>query len=66
MLFSLELLKEKGRPYHRTYFAKVAKAERLSDRSVRFTFDAAGDREIPLILASDAVLPKHAIDRRHV
>ena len=62
VLFSLELLKEKGRPNHRTYFAKVAKAERLSDRSVRFTFDAAGDREIPLILGLLPVLPKHAIN----
>ena len=62
VLFSLELLKEKGRPNHRTYFAKVAKAERLSDRSVRFTFDAAGDREIPLIIGLMPVLPKHAIN----
>ncbi|HEY8248255.1 MAG TPA: extracellular solute-binding protein [Hyphomicrobium sp.] len=62
VLFSLELLKEKGRPNHRTYFAKVAKAERVSERSVRFTFDAAGDREIPLILGLMPVLPKHAIN----
>ena len=62
VLYSLELLKEKGRPNHRTYFAKVVKAERLSDRSVRFTFDAAGDREIPLILGLMPVLPKHAIN----
>jgi peptide/nickel transport system substrate-binding protein len=62
VIFSLQLLKEKGRPNHRTYFAKVAKTERLSDRVVRFTFDAAGDREIPLILGLLPVLPKHAID----
>ena len=62
VLFSLELLKRKGRPNHRTYFAKVVKAERLSDRSVRFTFDATGDREIPLILGLMPVLPKHAIN----
>lgn len=62
VLFSLKLLKEKGRPNHRTYFAKVAKAERLSDHDVRFTFDAAGDREIPLILGLMPVLPKHAIN----
>ncbi len=42
VIFSFELLKEKGRPNHRTYFAKVAKTERLSDRSVRFTFDCCG------------------------
>jgi len=62
VLFSFEILKEKGRPNYRTYFSKVAKAERLSDRSVRFTFDAAGDREIPLILGLMPVLAKHATD----
>jgi peptide/nickel transport system substrate-binding protein len=62
VIFSLQLLKEKGRPNHRTYFAKVARTERLSDRAVRFTFDAAGDREIPLILGLLPVLPKHAIN----
>ena len=62
VLFSFELLKLKGRPNHRTYFAKVAKTERLSEHDVRFTFDAAGDREIPLILGLLPVLPKHLID----
>ena len=58
----MQLLKEKGRPNHRTYYAKVAKAERLSDHAVRFTFDAAGDREVPLIIGLMPVLPKHAIN----
>jgi peptide/nickel transport system substrate-binding protein len=62
VLFSFNLLKEKGRPNHRTYFAKVAKAERLSDRDVRFTFESAGDREIPLILGLLPVLPKHLVN----
>jgi len=62
VLFSFEILKDKGRPNYRTYFSKVVKAERLSDRSVRFTFDAAGDREIPLILGLMPILAKHATD----
>ena len=62
MLFSFNLLKEKGRPNHRTYFAKVVKSERLSDRDVRFTFESGGDREIPLILGLLPVLPKHLIN----
>ena len=62
VLFSFDLLKEKGRPNHRTYFSKVAKAERLSDHAVRFTFDASGDREMPLILGLLPVLPRHLID----
>lgn len=47
---SFELLKEKGRPNHRTYFAKVTKAEKIGERGVRFTFLDATDRELPLIL----------------
>jgi peptide/nickel transport system substrate-binding protein len=62
VLFSFKLLKEKGRPNHRTYYGKVAKAERLGDHKVRFTFDAAGDQEIPLILGLLPVLPRHLID----
>ena len=62
VLFSFNLLKEKGRPNHRTYFAKVVKSERLSDRDVRFTFESGGDREIPLILGLLPVLPNHLIN----
>ena len=62
VLFSFNLLKEKGRPNHRTYFGKVTKAERLSDRDVRFTFESAGDREIPLILGLLPVLPNRLIN----
>ncbi|MGO4683618.1 extracellular solute-binding protein [Hyphomicrobium sp. 2TAF46] len=47
---SFELLKAKGRPNHRTYFAKVTKAEKIGERGVRFTFLDATDRELPLIL----------------
>jgi peptide/nickel transport system substrate-binding protein len=62
VIFSFEILKEKGRPNHRAYFAKVPRVERLSDRDVRFTFDDSGDRELPLILGLMPVIPKHATD----
>jgi peptide/nickel transport system substrate-binding protein len=62
IIFSRELLADKGRPNHRTYYRKVAKTERLSARSVRFTFDASGDREMPLIMGLMPILPKHRID----
>lgn len=61
VLFSWQLLRDKGRPNHRSYYAKVASAERLSDRKVRFVFEGI-DREMPLILGLMPVLPKHAID----
>ena len=60
--FSWQLLRDHGRPNHRTYYSKVEKAEVLDGRTVRFDFPNAHDRELPLILGLMPVLPKHAID----
>ncbi|MCB2079042.1 MAG: ABC transporter substrate-binding protein, partial [Novosphingobium sp.] len=62
VLFTWELLKTKGRPNHRTYYGKVAKAEQVGERGVRFTFTDDVDREIPLIMGLMPILPKHATD----
>jgi peptide/nickel transport system substrate-binding protein len=62
VVFSWQLLRDHGRPSHRTYYSKVAKAEVLDPRTVRFDFAAAGDRELPLILGLMPILPKHAVD----
>ncbi len=62
VVFSWQLLRDHGRPNHRTYYSKVAKAEVLDPLTVRFDFAAGGDRELPLILGLMPVLPKHAID----
>jgi peptide/nickel transport system substrate-binding protein len=60
--FTWQLLRDHGRPNYRTYYAKVAKAEILDARTVRFDFAEGGDRELPLIIGLMPVLPKHAID----
>ncbi len=62
VIFSWQLLRDKGRPNFRTYYAKVTKAEALDERTVRFDLSAANDRELPLILGLMPVLAKHAID----
>ncbi len=62
VLFSWQLLRDKGRPNHRLYYAKVTKAEVLDQRTVRFDFGGVPDRELPLILGLMPVLPKHAVD----
>jgi peptide/nickel transport system substrate-binding protein len=62
VIFSWDLLRQKGRPNHRGYYGKVAKAEQVGERGVRFDLTGADDRELPLILALMPVLPKHAID----
>src|SRR4051794_24530515 len=62
VVFSWQLLRDKGRPNFRTYYVKVAKAEVLSERVVRFDLTGAKDRELPLILGLMPVLAKHAIN----
>jgi peptide/nickel transport system substrate-binding protein len=62
VIFSWELLRDKGRPNYRTYYAKVAKAEVVGPGVVRFDLSGAQDRELPLILGLMPVLPKHAVD----
>lgn len=61
VLFSWSLLKAKGRPFHRSYYSKVAKAEKIGDRGIKFTFKAVGDREMPLIMGLMPILPRHAV-----
>src|SRR6266704_3022925 len=62
VLFSWALLRDKGRPNHRQYYSKVAKAEAPDPLTVRFDFGGATDRELPLILGLMPVLPRHAVD----
>lgn len=61
VVFSLEVLKEKGQPFFRSYFRAVSNVEAIGERSVRFTFSADGNREIPLIVALMPILPSHAL-----
>jgi peptide/nickel transport system substrate-binding protein len=61
VIFSWQLLRDKGRPNYRTYYAKVAKAEAIGDRSVRFDLAGSEDRELPLILGLMPVLARHAV-----
>jgi len=61
VIFSMETLRERGRPNHRNSYKKVVRTDRLSDHSVKFVFDASGDREMPLIMASMPVLPRHLL-----
>jgi peptide/nickel transport system substrate-binding protein len=62
VIFSWELLRDKGRPNFRTYYAKVVKAEAPGTRTVRFDLSGADDRELPLIIGLMPVLAKHAIN----
>jgi len=62
VIFSWQLLRDKGRPNFRIYYAKVVKADLVGERGVRFDMTGADDRELPLIIGLMPVLPKHATD----
>ena len=58
VIFSFEVLKENS-PTYAFYYKNVVKAEKLGEREVRFSFDEAGNRELPQIMGQLTVLPKH-------
>src|SRR5690606_25951426 len=63
VVFSLETLRDHGRPNHQYYYSKVVRVERPGPRTVRFVLDG-GDREMPLILGLMPVIPKHHYEGR--
>ncbi|MBI3447096.1 MAG: ABC transporter substrate-binding protein [Magnetospirillum sp.] len=59
VVFSFQILKAKGHPRYRFYYAAVDKVEKLAERRVRFTFKPGDNRELPLIVGQLPILPKH-------
>ncbi len=62
VIFSMEILRDKGRPNYKAYYSKISGIERVGERGVRFDLKGADDRELPLIIGLMPILPKHAID----
>ncbi len=59
VIFSFRILKEKGSPFYRYYYANVDKVEQTGPRRVRFSFRGSLNRELPQIMGQLTVLPKH-------
>ena len=59
VVFSLETLRDHGRPNHRHYYSKVVSIERPDPQTVKFILTPDGDREMPLILGLMPILPRH-------
>ena len=57
VIWSMEILAEKGLPRYANAWAKVASSEQTGERSVRFTFSEA-DAELPLIIGLRPILKK--------
>ena len=58
VIFSFEEFK-KVNPFYAFYYKNVEKAEKTGDHEVKFTFDKAGNRELPMIVGELNVVPKH-------
>ena len=59
VIFSFDILKTKGTPFYRAYYANVASVVQDGEWRVKFLFDGTDNRELPLILGQLPVLPKH-------
>ena len=58
VIFSFNILKTKGVPLFRTYYANVTKVERISDSEVKFSLGKPTSREIPRILGELPIFSK--------
>ena len=58
VIWTFQTLRTKGHPLYRSYYAAVASVEKTGPRTVRFTFKAGENRELPVILGQLPVLSK--------
>lgn len=59
IVFSLETLRDEGRPNYKASYEKVVRIEEHDAHAVTFHFADGSDREIPLIIGLMPILPKH-------
>lgn len=59
VVFTFNLLKEKGSPFFKSYYAGIQEVVALSPTTVRFEFGASTNRELPLIVGEVPILPRH-------
>jgi peptide/nickel transport system substrate-binding protein len=60
--FTFELLRQHGKPFHRSSFGQVKAVEVSGPHRIRFDLSGSNDRELPLIIATMPILAAHATD----
>ena len=65
VVFTFDILMDKGNPVYRYYYADVDKVEKLDEHRVKFQFKHAGNRELPVIMGQLSILPKHWWEKRN-
>jgi len=59
VVFTFNILREKGSPFFKSYYAGIEAVTALSPTSVRFEFADSTNRELPLIVGEVPILPEH-------
>lgn len=62
VLFTYEMLKAKGKPYHRTSLGGVTRAVASSPSRVEFELGTGANRELPLVIGALPIFAAHATD----
>ena len=62
VIFTYEMLKTKGKPFHRSSLARITKAEAPSPGTVVFELGDGSNRELPLVIGAMPIFAKHATD----
>lgn len=63
VVFSFEMLRDKGLPNYRAYYAKIERVEIEGPLRLRFVLKGGGDREMPLILGLMPIVASHKLTR---
>jgi microcin C transport system substrate-binding protein len=58
VIFSFDAFKQND-PGLGAYYRHVAKAEKIGERDIKFTFNGPGNRELPQIVGQLPIIPKH-------
>jgi microcin C transport system substrate-binding protein len=58
-VFTFDILREKGSPFFKSYYAGIQSVTALSPQTVRFEFGDSTNRELPLIVGEVPILPQH-------
>lgn len=59
VIFTFETIRRDGAPQLKYYYTDIRAVEKLGTHRVKFTFANGENRELPLIVGEQAILPKH-------
>jgi len=64
VVYTFNLLVEKGNPHYRLYYAEVDNVEALGPHKVKFSFNNPNNKELALTVGQLPILPKHYWETR--